>query len=52
MILTGAHGSTQTETYLVVALSTPNPTWPGVAEENSRIDDTGDEGSRVWKKNT
>jgi len=51
MILTKAHGSTRTETCPAVALSTTNPTWPGVAEENSRIEHMGDEGSRVWKKN-
>jgi len=49
-MLTGAHGSTRTETCPVVALSTTNPTWPGVAEENSRIEHMGDEGRRVGKK--
>jgi hypothetical protein len=50
MILTGAHGSTRTTTCPVVALSTTNPTWLGVAEKNSRIEHIGDEGSRILKK--
>ena len=37
MILTGADCNTWTEVCPNVTLSTTNPTWTGVAEENNRI---------------